>query len=270
SAAHYGHTPEYLEYMSNQTWAPGRGTAVGRAMLGRKSVQIPDVLADSEYTVQEAARLGGFRTILVVPLLREGVPIGLLSMQRAAVRPFHEKQIELAETFADQAGIAIENVRLFDKGQARTRELAQSVEELQALGEVSHAVNSTLDLQTVLSTIVAKAAQLSGTEAGAIYVFDETQQLFRLRATYGLSEELVAAIEDQHIGASDAIRQVTQDRQPQEIADIREEPPHPLAMISMRAGYRARLTVPLVGADKPRAAPAAFLIRDRVVVLPLH
>src|SRR5262245_16449733 len=239
-------------------------------MLGRKSVQIPDVLADSEYTVQEAARLGGFRTILVVPLLREGVPIGLLSMQRAAVRPFHEKQIELAETFADQAGIAIENVRLFDEGQARTRELAQSVEELQALGEVSHAVNSTLDLQTVLSTIVAKAAQLSGTEAGAIYVFDETQQLFRLRATYGLSEELVAAIEDQHIGASDAIRQVTQDRQPQEIADIREEPPSPLREIAMRAGYRARLTVPLVGADKPRAAPAAFLIRDRVVVLTMR
>jgi transcriptional regulator with GAF, ATPase, and Fis domain len=106
--------------------------------------------------------------------------------------------------------------------QARTHELAQSVEELQALGEVTQAVNSTLDLQMVLSTIVAKAVQLSGTEAGAIYVFDEVQQLFRLRATYGLSEELIAAIEDQHIGASDAIRQVTQDRQPWEIADIGE------------------------------------------------
>src|SRR5262249_41488770 len=121
---------------------------------------------------------------------------------------------------------------------------------LQALDEVTQAVNSTLDLQTVLSTIVAKAVQLSGTEAGAIYVFDEVQQLFRLRATYGLSEELIAAIEDQHIGASDAIRQVTQDRQPKEIADIGEEPPSPLGEIGMRAGYRARLTVPLVGADK--------------------
>jgi signal transduction histidine kinase len=121
---------------------------------------------------------------------------------------------------------------------------------LQALGEVSQAVNSTLDLETVLATIVAKAVQLSGTEGGAIYVFDELEQLFRLRATYGFSEDLVAAVQDQHIGASDAIRRVTQDRQPQEIADIRDEPPSPLREIAMRAGYRARLTVPLVSADK--------------------
>ena len=92
--------------------------------------------------------------------------------------------------------------------------------------------------------------QLSGTEGGAIYVFDELEQLFRLRATYGFSEDLVAAVQDQHIGASDAIRQVTQDREPQEIADIRDEPASPLREIAMRAGYRARLTVPLVGADK--------------------
>src|SRR5262249_24927908 len=109
----------------------------------------------------------------------------------AKARPFPEKQIELVATFADQAVIAIENVRLFDEVQARTRELAHSVEGLQALGEVTQAVNSTLDLETVLSTIVAKAVQLSGTEGGAIYVFDELEQLFRLRATYGFSEDLV-------------------------------------------------------------------------------
>jgi len=106
---------------------------------------------------------------------------------------------------------------------------------------VSQAVNSTLDLQTVLSTIVAKAVQLSGTEGGAIYVFDELEQLFRLQATYGFSEDLVAAVQDQHLGASDAIRQATQARQPQEIADIRDEPPSPVREIAMRAGYRARL-----------------------------
>jgi len=134
--------------------------------------------------------------------------------------------------------------------QARTRELAQSVEELQALGEVSQAVNSTLDLQTVLSTIVAKAVQLSGTEAGAIYVFEEAQQLFRLRATFGFSEDLIAAVEDQHLGASDAIRQATQDKQPQQTSDIGDEPPSPLREIAMQAGYRARLIVPLVSADQ--------------------
>jgi signal transduction histidine kinase len=250
SAASYGHPPEYLEHIRAQTFAPGRGTAAGRAMLERKFVQIPDVLADPEYTFHEGARLGGFRTVLVVPLLREGIPIGWLGMQRAVVRPFNDKQIELAETFADQAVIAIENVRLFDEVQARTRELAQSVEELQALGEVSQAVNSTLDLQTVLSTIVAKAVQLSGTDAGAIYVFEQAQQLFRLRATFGFSEELIAAVEDQHLGASDAIRQATQDKQPQQTSDIGDEPPSPLREIAMQAGYRARLIVPLVSADQ--------------------
>src|SRR5262249_51745157 len=125
SAASYGHPPEYLEHIRTQTFAPGRDTAAGRAMLERKSVQIPDVLANPEYTFHEAARLSGFRTVLIVPLLREGHPIGLLGLVRAAVRPFTQKQIELAETFADQAVIAIENVRLFDEVQARTHELSE-------------------------------------------------------------------------------------------------------------------------------------------------
>src|SRR5262249_38709815 len=110
--------------------------------------------------------------MLGVPLLREGFPIGVIVLLRSVVKPFTDKQIELVETFADQAVIAIENVRLFDEVQTRTRELTQSVEELRALGEVTQAVNSTVNLETVLSTIVAKATQLSGTEAGAIYVFD--------------------------------------------------------------------------------------------------
>src|SRR5205807_3519239 len=119
--------------------------------------------------------------------------------------PFTQQQIDLVTTFADQAVIAIENVRLFDEVQARTRELAQSVGELRALGEVSQTVNSTLDLETVLTTIVAKATQLSGTEAGAIYVFEETKREFQLRATYGMSEELIAAIKDHHAALSDAL-----------------------------------------------------------------
>ena len=114
---------------------------------------------------REAQKIGKYRTVLGVPLLREGVPIGVLATSRSTVRSFSDKQIELATTFADQAVIAIENVRLFDEVQARTRELTQSVEELRALGEVSQAVNSTLDLETVLSTIVAKAVQLSNTDA---------------------------------------------------------------------------------------------------------
>jgi signal transduction histidine kinase len=188
--------------------------------------------------------------MLGVPLLRDGVPIGVIVLMRTHVRPFTDKHIELVETFADQAVIAIENVRLFDEVQARTRELAQSVEELQALGEVTQAVNSTLDLETVLATIVAKAVQLSNTDAGVIYVFDELDQTLQVRATYGLSDELVAAIRGQPAGASDALRRAIQDRQPLEIADIRDEPPSPLREIAMRAGFRARLVVPLVGTNR--------------------
>src|SRR6516165_6357558 len=131
-----------------------------------------------------------------------------------------------------------------------TRELSQSVSELRALGEVTQAVNSTLDLQTVLATIVAKAVQLSNTDAGVIYVFDELDQTLRVRATYGLSDELVAAIRGQPAGASDALRRAIHDRQPLEIADIRDEPPSPVREIAIRAGFRARLVVPLVGTER--------------------
>jgi GAF domain-containing protein len=246
-AATYGFSPEQRAYREQYLKIPDVGSIFGRALVEGRTVHIPDLLADPEYRQPDAVHVAnviGVRAGLGVPLIREGNVVGVLTVVRSEPRAFTQKQIELAETFADQAVIAIENVRLFDEVQTRTRELAQSVEELQALGEVSQAVNSTLDLQTVLSTIVAKAVQLSGTEGGAIYVFDELEQLFRLRATYGFSEELVAAVQDQHIGASDAIRQATQDRQPQEIADIRDEPPSPLREIATRAGYRARLIHP--------------------------
>jgi signal transduction histidine kinase len=240
----------FIKYAIEHPVSPGRGSLVGRTALECKTIHLPDCLADSEFTFIDHQSIGKFRTMLGVPLLREGIPIGIVVLLRSDVKPFTDKQIELVETFADQAVIAIENVRLFDEVQARTRELAQSVEELRALGEVTQAVNSTLDLDTVLTTIVAKAVQLSNTAAGAIYVFDELDQEFHLRATYGLSEGLIAAVQDQHLGASDAIRQATQSRGPQEIGDIRDEPPSPVRDIAIRAGYRARLIVPLLSADK--------------------
>src|SRR5437868_8054370 len=117
--------------------------------------------------------MGGYRTLLAVPLLREGTPIGVLSLQRKAVRPDTDKEIELVTTFADQAVIAIENVRLFNEVQARTRELGQSVEELKALSEVGQTISSTLELKAVLNAILMHACRLVGSGGGAIYVFDE-------------------------------------------------------------------------------------------------
>jgi signal transduction histidine kinase len=229
-----------------------RGTVAGRTVLDGVAFHIADLQTeDAEFPESgENARRWGFRSILCVPLMREGAAIGTIALRRSEAQLFTERQVALLQTFADQAVIAIQNARLFEEVKARTRELAHSVEGLQALGEVTQAVNSTLDVETVLPTIVAKAVQLSGTDAGAIYVFDELQQLFRLRATYGLSKELIAAIEEQHLAASDAIRQATQERQAQEIADVRDEPPSPQREIAMRAGYRARLIVPLVSADQ--------------------
>ena len=126
----YGFSPEFMEYVRNIPIQPERGSAFGRALLEGRAVHIPDVKADPEYTLVKGQRLGDYRTVLAVPMLREGVPTGVLSLTRSEVRPFTEKQIELASTFADQAAIAIENVRLFESVEARTRELAKSLEDL--------------------------------------------------------------------------------------------------------------------------------------------
>ena len=153
-------------------------------------------IRDYRYSFAQLARkFARARTLLTVPMLKEDELIGVISIYRQEVRPFTDKQIELVTNFAAQAVIAIENARLLNELRQRTDELGRSVGELRALGEVSQAVNSTLDLETVLSTIVAKAVQLSGTDAGAIYVFDDVQREFHLRATYGMDQELIDALD---------------------------------------------------------------------------
>ena len=247
------------DYFKTRQAPMERGSVTGRAALEARVVHVPDVLADPEYTWSEAQKIGGYRAALGVPLLRDGNVVGVIFVAKTKPQPFTAKQIELVTTFADQAVIAIENARLFDEVQARTTELARSVEELRALSEVSQAVNSTLDLQTVLETIVAQAAQLSGTEAGAIYVRDERQE-FQLRATYGMSEELIAAIRDMHAGISDAVGQLTEAHEPNQTADLRELPPTPVNDTILRAGYRARLLVPLVRSGE---VMGALLVRRK-------
>jgi two-component system NtrC family sensor kinase len=130
AAEAYGYSREFLDYMKDIPIKTERGSASGRALVEGRVVHITDVAADPEYTFVEARRLGDYRTILCVPMLREGVPIGLLILTRSEVQAFTEKQIELVTTFADQAAIAIENVRLFEAEQQRTRELAKSLEDL--------------------------------------------------------------------------------------------------------------------------------------------
>ena len=250
-AAGYNTPREFEEFTSQNPIVPGRGTITGRAVLEGKTVHIPDVLADLEYTGTGYQTRGEYRSSLAVPLLREGETIGVFTLMRLAVRPYTEKQIELVTTFADQAVIAIENVRLFDEVQARTSELTQSVKELRALGEVTQSVNSSVDLETVLTTIVAKATQLSNTEAGAIYVFEEAHQEFRLRATYGMDQKIIAEIKDRHLHIGEtAIGQAAEQRMPVQIADIQNDPSSSVLDVIVRAGFRALLVVPLLGPDR--------------------
>jgi GAF domain-containing protein len=257
SAAHYGHTPEYLEHMRAQTFAPGRGTTVGRVMLERKSVQIPDVLADPEYTRHEIPKLGGFRTILVVPLLREGVPIGLLAMHRVVVRPFTDKQIELVETFADQAVIAIENVRLFDEVQARTGELSEALEQQTATSEVLGVISSSPgELQPVFRAMLESATRICEAKFGSMYLREG--DAFRIVAMHNAPPAFAEARRLQPLvrpGPGTGLYRVASTKQVVHIVDIRAEQPYlerepsSVTMVE-RAGARTLLVVPMLKDDE--------------------
>jgi GAF domain-containing protein len=265
-AAAFNASQEHKDFVEQNPIRPGRHSAAARAALERRTIHIPDVLADPEYSYG-AKDFGAFRTVLGVPILKGDDLLGVIIVHHLeVVRPFTDKQIALVETFADQAAIAIENVRLLDTLRLRTDELGRSVGELRALGEVSQAVNSTLDLETVLSTIVAKAVQLSDTEAGAIYVFDDRQRELRLRATYGMDRELIDALTQRRIGLDDpnVVQALTQP-EPIQVADLRDEAPNEINEITLRAGFRARLVAPLMRGDDVvgllvvrRRAPGAF------------
>src|SRR5262249_7732613 len=238
---------ELKNFISQNPIRPGRDSTSARAALERRTVHIPDVLADPEYTYG-SKDVDTVRTVLAVPILKGDDLLGVMTIyHREEANPFTDKQIALVETFADQAAIAIDNVRLLDALRHRTDELGRSVGELRALGEVSQAVNSTLDLETVLSTIVAKAVELSGTEAGAIYGYDEQAREFRLRATYGMDQELIDALTQRHIDLDDPIiASIFAQREPTQVADLREEPALELNEITLRAGYYARRVAPLL------------------------
>src|SRR5262245_16712857 len=206
---------------------------VGRNIVSRLTALSRSMLAIAEGNLAAKVPTGGSDEIAemgrVVEVLRKNTfERDELLIERAQAAGRLEKQVE-----------------------ERTAELAQSVKELRALGEVSQAVNSTIDLQTVLATIIAKAVQLSGTEAGTIYVFDEASQEFQMRATYGMDKDLIAAVKDRHIRLGEMmVSQAALQRRPMQLADAQQDTSSLVLDVIQRAGFRAVLTVPLLGADR--------------------
>jgi signal transduction histidine kinase len=255
----------FAEVRRRGPFEPPANSALGEAISTKQTVEVADLAATDAYasrypSVVEGVELGGVRTMVAVPMLRDNDLIGVIVIYRQEVRPFTDKQVALLTNFASQAVIAIENARLLNELRDRTSELTRSVEEQRALGEVSQAVNSTLDLETVLTTIVAKATQLSNTEAGAIYVFDDAGREFRLRTTYGMDDAIIAAIRDRHIRVGEtAVGRAVAQRRPIQVPDIQSDPSSVLDVI-VRAGFRALLTVPLLATDR---IVGALVVRRR-------
>ena len=257
-----GGSDEYRREAENHLIGQGLGTLVGRVGLERQIVQIDDVLADPDYQWRQGQQLGGFRTLLGVPMLAGDRVIGVVTLWREAVDPFDERTIGLATTFAAQGAIAMQNVQLFRELQQRGEELAHSVDELRALGEISQAVSSSLDLDEVLTTIVTRAVELSQTEGGSIFELDHTTQQFQVRTCYGTSAELVEALRTTRIHLDETFMgRAATSRQPQQAPDLDLEPPDPHIDQLRRAGWRSMLAVPLLW---ERDIIGALIVRSKV------
>ena len=231
---------------------PGRGSVVGRALLANKAVQIIDVLADPEYAFPDIQEAAGFRTLLGVPMMRQGEPIGVLFLGRKAVVPFTDKQIELVSTFADQAVIAIENVRLFDEVQAKTRDLTEALQQQTATADVLKVISrSALDLRSVLQTLVESAAHLC--EADKAVITRQIGDVFYRAEAFGFSDEFmehvrnIPVVPDRGSTAGRALLE----RKAVHILDVLADPEYTLLEGQKLGGFRTALGVPVLREGVP-------------------
>jgi len=255
--ANFGHPPEVQRFMQDHPIEVSRGTLVGRTVLEGRTVQIADVQADPEYTFLEGARLGGLHTMLGVPLMREGMPIGVFNLQRRSVRPFTEKQIELVETFADQAAIAIENTRLLN-------ELRESLQQQTATADVLKVISrSTFDLQAVLDALVHSAARLC--EADAVIIGRPKGETYYFEASYGYSREYAEFVATHPAGTDRGTvsGRVLLERKIVHVPDVLADPEYTYGAVQKIGGYRTVLGVPLMREGTPIGVMAANRHRVR-------
>jgi GAF domain-containing protein len=254
-ATSYGLPPDSSEYAKEKVAIePGRGTVAGRVLQEGKTVHVPDVLEDRDYGIPSlnAQKIVGHRTTLGVPLMRQGSPIGVILLMRRTPKPFTDRQIELVETFADQAVIAIENVRLFDEVQARTHDLAESLQQQTATADVLKTISrSTFDLQTVLNALIESATRLCNADQGAIT--REIDGAFFRAASYGYSSELSDFIHNTPVQmdrSSIAGRALVEGRTVQ-ILDVKADPEYTFSPGLDLGEFRTALGVPMLREGVP-------------------
>ena len=264
-ASTYGYPHELDVYFKNIAHEPGQGSVIGRTILHRKIIHVPDVLADAEYTMAETALKARIRTALGVPLLREGNPIGVILVGRRAIQPFTEKQIQLVTTFADQAVIAIENVRLFDEVQARTRDLTESLQQQTATADVLKVISrSTFDLQVVLDTLVESAARLCEADSAAVH--RPVEDSYPYVASYGLSREYDEYMRKQPLvpGRGTVLGRAITELRPIQVNDVEADPEYTLTEARKIGGFRTVLGVPLLR----EGVPIGIIMLTRNMVRP--
>jgi GAF domain-containing protein len=247
-AASHGHTDEWKASMRQEGLEAGRESITGRVLLEGKIIHIHDVQADPDYTISGTLRIVGNRTMLGVPLLREGTPIGVIVLARSTVRPFTDKQIELVATFADQAVIAIENVRLFDDVQKRTQELSEALDRQTATSEVLQVISSSPgDLEPVFETSLQNAVRICGAKFGNLFLREG--DAFRFHATHGTPPAYADYLRRERVFHAVGLGQLARTKQPFQIADITVEPTHAeklrVATIEL-AGARTLIGVPML------------------------
>ena len=248
----YNYPLELQEFMRNVRHERSRGSVTGRALLDRTTVHVHDVLSDPEYTLREFAQKAGFRTGLGVPLLRDGVPIGVIVLARSAVRPFTDKQIELVTTFADQAVIAIENVRLFEAEQQRTRELTESLEQQTATSEVLRVISSSQgELAPVFQAMLESAVRICEASFGVLFRFGDGE--WRAAAMHGVPPPFAEYWQrgPQRPGPKTALGRTVETKRTVHIADVTKEPAYvdgeAIFVAAVNLGrFRTILNVPML------------------------